>query len=169
MGPRNFAFLSFLDLISCAFGAAILIFLVAVTSDDSQGSGTTADVLLIRCHKSGKPVEVQFRLKDPKGRLIHSAGKLPAGYRRFIARSQEQSTSFMIIPKPIPGIWTIQAYWANESIADGESATAKIEVLHPRLQAGEVLMATAEFSPRNRYSPEVVAEIREESGKSAAP
>lgn len=160
MGARNFAFMSFLDLISCAFGAAILIFLVSVTTEQSQATNAAADVLLIRCiQQQGEPIEVHFVVREPNGRVVRSVSGLPRGYSRFIASTHEQAGSYLIIPEPAPGQWSIQAYWANESIKADESSVAKIEVLSPRLKKIESVSLAAVFSASNRFSEPLVVDI----------
>lgn len=159
---RSAPFTSFLDLVSCAFGASILIFLVSATTRDSQQPETAADVLLILCRpsqESGEPVEVNFSIQEPSGRVVRSAGELPLGYSKFIAATSERSVSFVVIPKPAVGCWTVQAYWANESIASNGTSAMLLEVLCPRCRQGALVQREVDFSLTNRFSEEISIDI----------
>lgn len=171
MGPRSFAFLSFLDLISCAFGAAVLLSLVAMTDDKSKVSpDSVADVMLITYRRTqGEDVEVHFVIRDPHGRVVRTTDVLPTGYVCFTGEADDRDTSFLVIPKPAPGKWTFQTYWANESIHASGDAVVQVTIRCPRLKQGTIATVSAQFGATQRFSEEVAAEIvdRDETGNPA--
>lgn len=161
---KSFAFTSFLDLISCAFGSAILIFLVAVTNDSQAIKNPEADLVLVRCRSLGaaeSSLEVQFLIRDPSGRTIKSAKELPLGFNKFIARAGEGAASFLLITKPLPGKWSIQAYWANGSLSRQMTSPVVLEVLCPRAKESEQIVRNLSFDAKTRFSQPVEFEVLE--------
>ena len=92
---RQFAFLSFLDLISCAFGAAVLIFVISAISGNAQKGVESSDVLLLTAqHVSGSSPEIQFEIGDPSGVTLRTTDLLPPGYHHFAAPANQRAGAY---------------------------------------------------------------------------
>ena len=156
---RQYAFLSFLDLISCAFGAALLIFVISATGEDKAKGVQGPDILLVYArHVSGSSPEIQFELRDPLGVVVRSTDELPAGYRRFAAPAMSNSGAYLIVPKPTAGQWSIRAFWVDGHIKD--KAVFRIEFFCTALKAKDRLPEEVVLSSRTRYSQEISLNIQ---------
>ena len=131
MNGRSFAFLSFLDLISCAFGAAVLVFVVAATAGNPDNGSEVPDLMLIRAeHVAGASPEIEFRVRPPNGvpistsRLSNSVS-LGSDWYRITTEKNTNGGAFLVIPKPNKGDWELSLYWT-----DGNSVSNADYIVH---------------------------------------
>jgi len=156
---RQHAFLSFLDLISCAFGAAVLIFVISAVGGDKDKGVEAPDVLLVYArHVNGDAPEIQFEIRDPLGVVVRTTDELPIGYRRFAAPANSRSGAYLIVPKPSAGQWSVRAFWVDGRVT--QNAVFKIELFCKDLKPKDRIPEEVVLSPRTRYSQEIVLDIR---------
>lgn len=149
----SFVFLAFLDLISCAFGAAILIFVVsAVTGGETQSGSQSQEVLLLfaRYVDDASP-ELEFEITDPKGNRHISSELLPPNWRKFSAPAGSRAGSFIVIPKPEVGDWQFRVFWTDGII--GQDAQIELEVFCPQgIPQERVTFKDMVLTPSKRFS-----------------
>ncbi|MDG1511968.1 MAG: hypothetical protein P8R31_09750 [Mariniblastus sp.] len=113
MNPlRQYALMAFLDLVSCGFGAAVLIFLITVVADSASKNNTNSDGILVRCsHAAGQKAEVGIEYQRP-GSSDWISRKITDVEFEFSAPSGVSSGSeaFLLIPKPAVGEWRFRPH-----------------------------------------------------------
>lgn len=104
-------YLAYLDVISCSFGAAVLLFLIAVSAESQSGNREVT--LLIRCiHHDGSRAEVGVEFRRPDATDWERSGLLQPGVFGFSATSEPDSgtEAFLLVAEPVPGIWEFRPY-----------------------------------------------------------
>lgn len=146
---KNFAFLAFLDLISCTFGAAVLIFVVAAASGQPQPGSKSAGMLIVYAkHLDGSQPELGFKVQRPDKVSFLTTDELgmsTLGAKTFSSAAEEGGVFCLIVPKPIAGLWRFTVY-RSDGLAEAD-AKYQIEVFTPS-DNGEQAVATVVDLPR---------------------
>jgi|GEM_PF-5880973 len=110
-------FTSFLDIIACALGAAILLFLIGVHVQESFVAVESDDTLLVRCdHIGGAPavVGIEFQKEGEPWTLANTALDTQNGYAVASASKTEKGmVSLLILFKPKVGKWKFRPVLMN--------------------------------------------------------
>lgn len=162
MNGRRLAFLAFLDLISCAFGSAVLIFVVAASAGRPEQGVETSHLMLVRVsHLGGTSPEIELECIDPDGMRRLSSEFLPPGWRRFAAPAGSGGGTYLVIPQPQSGSWTFRAFWTDADWGAGvpgspepsKEARFSMEIFCPRgTPQDRAEFEGLTFGPRNRFS-----------------
>lgn len=156
---RRYAFLSFLDLISCAFGAAVLIFVISALGGEKNAGSESPDVMLFFAkHVSGTAPEVQFEVRDPMGFIFRTTGDMPEGTRRFASPAGNASGAYLVIPQPAAGDWTVRLFWVDGYMK--QNAVFELESFSPVQKPNDRISQRAELSARQRFSEELKIKIQ---------
>ncbi len=110
------SYLAFLDVVCCGFGAAILLFLLAVASMREVQSTRPDDSLLVVCKPvSGGRAEVGIELLPPGERLWIRPRTYVSGDRLYFVppRTDGDVGAFIAIARPAPGTWHFRPYLAD--------------------------------------------------------
>lgn len=105
-------FISYLDLIACSFGGALLLFLLIAASSASTRGQPGDGLVLIRCHHlRGPRAELGLEFRRPGSLTWERAGASP-NYPFFSVRSGPESGSeaVLLLPEPEPGVWSFRPY-----------------------------------------------------------
>ena len=119
-------FIAFLDLVCCAFGGAVLLFLLTVVANPSNPEVPTPNLLLVRCMpfelSATSRAEVGIEILEPGGtewRRGRNAGKqmtfftVPSGAGRG-------SEAFLAIVDPRRGTWRFRPYLVDYARGERE-------------------------------------------------
>lgn len=149
----QFLFLGFLDLISCAFGAAILIFIISAASGGQESTATRKQQLMLvhARHVDGDSPEIEIEVVDPKGSRRLTTELLPQNWRTFAAPASSYGGSFLLIREPIPGDWQFRLYWTDGLIRE---ANFELEVFCPS-GVPERALRRVDLLPTKRFSEPV--------------
>lgn len=109
-------FLTFLDLISCSFGAAVLIFLISEFSAEPKLDAPENESLIVRCkHVAGAKSEVRIEYLRPGTTTWLGAFRGDeAGPLEFAAQSDygQGAEAFVFFANAAEGEWKFRAYRA---------------------------------------------------------
>lgn len=123
-------FLAYLDLICCAMGAGLLLFLVAVSATPAaKPAAEESELLAVRCvHVAGERLEVGIEMRAPgTTEWVRSAGPNRVG---FVAPSDEKSgaEACAILLAPAEGVWEFQPYLIAHNPKDAKWVKVKLDV-----------------------------------------
>lgn len=120
----RFAFLAFLDLISCAFGAAVLIFVVAAVAGEPEAGSEQPDMLVVRAkHLGGAQPETGLKIDHRSISYfttnLRDLNALNA--RVFSSPAGTGSVFCLLIPEPSDGDWVFTPYRVDGFAASASS------------------------------------------------
>lgn len=145
-------FISYLDLMCCGFGGAVLLFLITASADPERTP--TNDLIFVRCRHeatSSNPraeIAIQYlepgsdEWKNPAPSKPTSPNVIPA----FAAISQPGggSEAVLVLRSPRSGTWQFRAYLVNYPVLQKEAipeaqprpSTLRFEIKHRRDAGG---------------------------------
>lgn len=145
-------FISYLDLMCCGFGGAVLLFLITASADPERTP--TNDLIFVRCRHeatSGNPraeIAIQYlepgstEWKNPTPGKPTSPNVIPA----FAAISQPDggSEAVLVLRAPRSGTWQFRAYLVNYPVPKKDAipdlqprpSTLRFEIKHRRTASG---------------------------------
>ena len=157
----KFKFFAFLDLISCAFGAAILIFVVsAVTTEEETVDDDVSEstIVLVARHAGDQCPEIEFEITCPDGSRSISSESNIEGLVKFAAPAESHGGSLLVIPNPSPGIWRFRIFWTDgigSSIARFDVQSLCVSGIPKQQQ----MWTDVSLSSVDRFSKEMVVQI----------
>lgn len=126
----RFRYISYLDLVCCGFGGALLLFLIALSgSSVSSRRGPVNEMVIIRCaHKAGPKAEVGILFKRPDDEQFLEPGSADPDVRSFSAYSGSDSggEAFLVLPRPQAGVWQFRV-WQKNFPAGAEAGGGQVE------------------------------------------
>ena len=153
---QKFAFLSFLDLISCAFGSAVLIFIVSAAIQQESGGQQQAKLLFVYVHPvSGAAQELDFEIRDPDGVRRLSSEPLPNRWKRFATPAKTGGGSCLVINAPSPGQWRFRVYWTNGAFQANSAGKLQLEIFCPDGVPNQRESIILELAGNDRFTKEV--------------
>lgn len=101
---------SFMDVIACGLGAAILLFLLGASAQSGLTDGPQSDTILIRCtHESGPPASIGIEFQPPGSSVWKLADTHIDADNGFVLASSSQGVgrmvSFFLLYTPAAGEW----------------------------------------------------------------
>jgi hypothetical protein len=130
------SFLAYLDLVCCAMGAGLLMFLIAVSAAPvEKPTARESQLLAIRCHHLGKEgdkeggprLEVGIEFRRPgSSEWVRSVGPDQLG---FVAPTDPKSgaEACVILLAPREGIWEFRPYLVDYPRGTTEPVLVKLE------------------------------------------
>jgi hypothetical protein len=138
----RFRYISYLDLVTCSFGGALLLFLIAVSASPvapRQGPVNEMVVVVYR-HRGGPKAEVGIEFKRPGQNDFSPPGSKHANVPSFSARSGPNSGGdcFLVLTRPEGGDWEFRV-WQKDfpTGADADGGVGKWEVIGQGLETLE--------------------------------
>lgn len=121
----RFRYISYLDLVCCGFGGALLLFLIMVAT--SSRRGPVNQMVVVRCYCEGGPkAEIGLLLKPPGSAQFLDPPRPGADphIRSFSARSAALGggEAFIVLIDPKSGEWEFLAYQKDFSGQGGVAA-----------------------------------------------
>jgi hypothetical protein len=130
------SFLSYLDLISCAFGGAVLLFLIVSVSGTPSGDEEAAAVpmIVVRCFHAdavnAPKAEVGIEYRRP-GHLDWERPKPGSKQTEVFAATSEPNSgaeAFLLLFGPETGPWEFQPYLINFSRQEGVPCELRMKI-----------------------------------------
>ena len=136
-------YLSYLDLICCGFGSALLMFFIVISAAAGSRLEEANAALIVRCHyESGRQAEVGIEFQPPgSDRWQHDISGQTEWGVMFSASSEPNSggDALLVLANPQPGLWLFRPYLVNYS-----KSKTTTELLKVRLElVGEHCMDSA--------------------------
>ncbi|MCI0343879.1 MAG: hypothetical protein L0221_00355 [Chloroflexi bacterium] len=116
----RFSYLSFLDLICCGFGGALLLFLIGASATPRDADAPTGSMILVRArHHDGEKAEVGIEFRRPGSRDWLRPATANGAAEGFSATAEAGSGSeaFLVLFIPEPGRWEFRPYLIDRRIA----------------------------------------------------
>ena len=127
----RFRYISYLDLVCCGFGGALLLFLVAVSASSvSSRQGQVNEMVVVHCsHKSGPKAEVGIEFQRPSDERFQQPGSADSDIRSFAARSGPNSggETFLVLKRPQSGLWRFRV-WQKDFPAGADVGGGRVEL-----------------------------------------
>lgn len=124
---NNYSLTSFLDVIACGLGAAILLFLVGTAVKEAPKESLTNPTLLVRCELvGGSPafVGLEYQENDGPWTFVNSKTDSKRGYAMGSAsRDKDEMVSFLILFAPKTGILNVRPVLQNFAGTTAEETT----------------------------------------------
>lgn len=121
---------SFLDLICCSLGAALLLFLIIASVEEKKFKHDNRLLGVRVTHERGFKAEIGIEIKAPGSEIWRRANDAAENYVCFSAPSQPSSgaESFVLIPDPAFGRWSFRPYLIDYPDIDQEDKSIVIEM-----------------------------------------
>lgn len=124
---NNYSFTSFLDVIACGLGAAILLFLVGTALQEAPKESLANPTLLVRCELvGGSPafIGIEYQENDGPWTFVNSQTDSKRGYAMGSAsRNQDEMVSFLLLFAPKVGILNVRPVLQNFAGTTAEETT----------------------------------------------
>ena len=136
---------AFLDLVCCGFGAAVLLFLIAVASVREDSDPTPDDTLLVCCSwNSGSKAEVGIELLPPgKTQWIRPQTCTDSVANYAVASGPNSGAeTFVIVFEPTSGVWRFRPFLADfpdpgDASLEGARTSVTLKTYGRHLQIAE--------------------------------
>lgn len=130
-------FTSFLDIIACGLGAAILLFLIGVQIQEDLRSSESEETVLVRCeHVGGSPavIGIEYQINN-KPWTLASTLDTQEGYALGTAsKNDERMISLLVLFRPKTGIWKFRPVLLNFAGGTAEEVTMiRLSVSGPQI------------------------------------
>jgi hypothetical protein len=126
----RFRYISYLDLVCCGFGGALLLFLIAASASSiSLHQGPLNEMVVVRSHKGGTKAEIGIEFERPSAKGFQQPGSAHPDVRSFSARSGNNSggESFLVLMGPEAGLWRFRV-WQKDFPAGALLGDGRVEL-----------------------------------------
>ena len=111
---------SFLDLVCCAFGGAVLMLLIAVSSPPDAKPTVRDNTLLVWCrHRSGPAAEIGLEFRRPGGTEWIPFVQAPELGPGFASHGLAGTSAFFLLLAPEEGVWEFRPLLADAAESGG--------------------------------------------------
>ena len=126
--------ISFLDLVCCAFGGAMLVFLIATSAETPGGPAPPGSLVIVRCKPpAGKEPrgEVGIEFRRPGQTTWERALPGDQARHQLSATSEPNggSDALLVLLQPDSGTWEFRPYLVNSPKGSEDPVRVDIEVL----------------------------------------